>query len=65
LLGEQFLCSTPTLAPYAPVPEPSQISASRRPVIILLAPSQAGRFKIDRSQPTQLGEHDQLRADSG
>jgi hypothetical protein len=52
--AEQFLCSTPTLASYAPVPEPSQISASRRPVIILLAPSQAGCFQ-DRQKLAHPG----------
>jgi hypothetical protein len=40
-----------------------RISASGRGVIILLALSHAGRFKIDRSRSTQLGLQDQLLAD--
>jgi hypothetical protein len=40
-----------------------RISASGRGVIILLATSHAGRFKIDRSRSTQLGLQDQLLAD--
>ena len=35
--------------------------ASRRPVIILLAPSQTGRFVIDTGKSNELGEQDQLR----
>jgi hypothetical protein len=36
--------------PYTPAPDPSDLGI-RRPVIILLAPSQAGRSKIDSSSP--------------
>jgi hypothetical protein len=48
--------------PYTPAPDPSDLGI-RRPVIILLAPSQAGRFKIDMNKSTQVGAQDQLQAD--